>query len=528
VHYLSAVNSEILSALLTIVFASIAGGVTNAIAVWMLFHPYEPPLLFGRPIRMLQGAIPKNKARLAATVGRTVGTKLLTPEDLARTVSEPGFREAFADRLSVFISGMLERERGSLHDLMPPSVRAEVRGLLGQVRDSLLVRFEAYIGTEDFQNVVRRWAQNLAAELEAEPLGQSLLTPEREAALEQKVEAWLEELVGSAGFTDAIRDYLDRGARTLLVPGRTFQEILPVGLIASVERAISGYLPIAIEKLSGVLDDPGARKRVERILHELLDRFMGDLKFHQRMVASLFITPDTVDRILRAVEKEGANKISELLQEGEVRDAIARGVNNAVVDFLARPVTSVLGNPGDENVESAKETIATWLYSLARDEKSRRFVTERLLAVVRSAEDRTWGDLFRHLPPERLADALVQLARSERAREVYGDASDLILNAALDRPLGRLDAHLPADAPQRIEKALHEPLWAWIQEQIPPIAQRVDIGKKVEQRILDFPTGQVDQIIRNVTERELRLIVHLGWVLGAFIGVISAGISMLF
>jgi uncharacterized membrane protein YheB (UPF0754 family) len=521
------VNPDLLSALLTIAFAAIAGGVTNAIAVWMLFHPYEPPRLFGRPIKILQGAIPKNKARLAAAVGKTVGTKLLTPEDLARTVSEPAFREAFADRLSVFIRGVLERERGSLHELMPPGLRAELYQVLGQVRDSLLVRFEAYVASDQFQLAVRRWAETFAAEIEEKPLGESLLTPEREAAFGEKVEGWLEELVESPAFADAVRDYLDRGARSLLVPGRTFQEILPVGLVASLERAISGYLPIAIEKLGGVLDDPSARKRVERILHELLDRFMGDLKFHQRMVASLFITPDTVDRMLRAIEKEGANKISELLQEGEIRDAIARGVNNAIVDFLAKPVTSVLGNPGDENVEAAKETIGTWLHSLARDEKSRRFVTDRLLAAVRSAEDRTWGDLFRHLPPQRLADALVQLARSERAREVYRDASEQALNALLNRPLGRVDVHLPDDAPQRIERAIHEPLWSWIQEQIPPIAQRVDIGKKVEQRILDFPTGQVDQIIRNVTERELRLIVHLGWVLGAFIGVISAAIGML-
>ncbi|MFS8638884.1 MAG: DUF445 family protein, partial [Gemmatimonadota bacterium] len=60
-------------AALTVLFASIAGGVTNSVAIWMLFHPYEPPRVFGRPLRAFQGAIPKNKARLAAAVGRAVG-----------------------------------------------------------------------------------------------------------------------------------------------------------------------------------------------------------------------------------------------------------------------------------------------------------------------------------------------------------------------------------------------------------------------------------------------------------------------
>lgn len=521
-------NSELLVAVVTVAFAAIAGGVTNAVAVWMLFHPYDPPRWFGRPIRLFQGAIPKNKARLAAAIGKTVGTRLLTAEDLARTVSEPAFRAAFDERLAAFVSALLDRERGTLQQLMSPGLAAEVRGLLDQVSDSMLVRFDAYLQTDDFRAVARQWAESIASEIENQPLGENLLTPEREQALATTVNRWLEELAEGPAFSRAIHDYLDRGAHRLLVPGRTFQEILPIGLVASLERAIAGYLPIAIEKLAGLLDDPGARTRVERIVHELLDRFMADLKFHQRLVAALLITPETIDRVLRAIEKEGAAKISELLQESDIRDAIARGVNNAVVDFLGKPVTSILGNPDDESVESAKETLAAWLQNLARDPQTRRFATDGLLAALHGAEDRTWGDVFRHVPPERMADALVQLARSQRAREIYGEVAARVLEAALNRPLGRVASHLPDDAARRIEQALSEPLWLWLQEQVPPIAQRVDIGRRVQQKILEFPMSQIEQLIRNVTERELKLIVQLGWVLGAFIGLVSSGLALVF
>src|SRR5690606_40030508 len=83
------VITDVLQLALTVLFGSLAGGITNIIAIWMLFHPYQPPRLFGRRLRALQGAIPKNKARLAAAVGRTVGTRLLRSEELARTVAEP-------------------------------------------------------------------------------------------------------------------------------------------------------------------------------------------------------------------------------------------------------------------------------------------------------------------------------------------------------------------------------------------------------------------------------------------------------
>ena len=89
---------ELTRALITIGFGALAGGLTNTVAIWMLFHPYEPPRLGGRSLPMLQGAIPKNKARLASRIGRTVGTRLLTDEDLAKPYShyqphEPPFNE---------------------------------------------------------------------------------------------------------------------------------------------------------------------------------------------------------------------------------------------------------------------------------------------------------------------------------------------------------------------------------------------------------------------------------------------------
>ncbi|MGH6914459.1 MAG: DUF445 domain-containing protein, partial [Geminicoccales bacterium] len=248
-------NPDLSQFLLSVLFGAIAGGTTNAIAVWMLFHPYEPPRLFGRPLRIFQGAIPKNKARLASAVGRTVGSKLLTPDDLARTVEEPGFRTAFDAALGNFIRSFFSDRRGALSAILPPDVAVEVRALLKEVAGVQLGRLDEYLMSEDAHATARRWAEALAEELRDQPLG-DLFTPEREAAITAAAEKWIGEAVDGHGFERAVRDYLDRGAERLLRPGRTFQEVLPIGLIAALERAIAGYLPIALERLAGVLDDP--------------------------------------------------------------------------------------------------------------------------------------------------------------------------------------------------------------------------------------------------------------------------------
>ena len=163
-----------------------------------------------------------------------------------------------------------------------------------------------------------------------------LLTPAREAALAETVNGWLEGAVESEGFEGTIQDYVERAVTSLLEPDKTFQEILPLGLVGSVEKAIASYLPLALKRLGGLLEDPEARRRFERTLHELFHRFLRDLNFYQRVVARLIVTEEAVDKVLDTIEQEGVERLSEMLREKAMQDAMARGVNDAIVDFPRR------------------------------------------------------------------------------------------------------------------------------------------------------------------------------------------------
>lgn len=515
-----------LEAAIAVVFASLAGGLTNGIAIWMLFHPYDPPRLFGRPVRLLQGAIPKNRERLAAAMGRTVGERLLTGDDLARALSEPAFRHAFEERLDAFLRAALEEQRGTLEEVLPPELFPHIRALLDQVAGIALDRLDQYLDSEDFRDAARQWTADFFEEIRDRPVSE-ILTTEREEALTGLAERWIREAVGGAGFERAVHDYLDRTATRVLRPDRTFQDLLPQGLVSAVEKAIAGYLPLVLERLAGLLEDPEARERLRAVLHGLLERFLLDLNFYKRVVASLIIPPDTVDRVIHAMETEGAAKLSELLHEDAVKDAMARSVNDAVVDLLRRPVVAVLGSAGDESVQQVKETVAGWVLDVARDPQTGSFLVEKLRATLGAAEARTWGDLLGRVPPERVADALVAIARSDEAATIFRDAGQRTIAVLLDRPIGRPAALLGEDAVPRMRGAVEDPLWRWIQEQIPAVARRIDVAGQVERKILEFPMARVEELVRSVTERELRLIIYLGYVLGAVIGTALVGTQVL-
>ena len=67
-----------------------------------------------------------------------------------------------------------------------------------------------------------------------------------------------------------------------------------------------------------------------------------------------------------------------------------------------------------------------------------------------------------------------------------------------------------------------------MQRQVPVVVSRLSVQELVEQKVLGFSTARMEELIRNVTQRELTLIVRLGYVLGAMVGLLAWGIDAVF
>ncbi|TFH65178.1 MAG: DUF445 family protein, partial [Gemmatimonadales bacterium] len=423
----------------------------------------------------------------------------------------------FDDRLSHFLEVVLQQERGSVREMVPPRAMQELESLLDDALGLGLERFREYLASEAFQEFLDERARSLLEAIADEPVS-GILTPAREAALTETVGDWLEGAVGSDGFKETVEDYVERATLTFLEPGKTFEEVLPLGLVGSVEKAIASYLPLALKRLGRLLEDQEARVRFERTLHELFHRFLRDLNFYQRVVARLIVTEETVDRVLDTIEHEGAERLSVMLREKAMQDAMARGVNDAIVDFLRRHVASVLGDPDDPSVREAQATLTGWAVGLARDPATRSFLVEKLERALDKAGTRTWGEVLEKVPPETLSRWLVSAARSDAAQKLFRRWADRMAEGLLDRPIGRPADWLPPEAPRRIEEAIGDPLWAWLQTQVPDVVHRINVAGRVEEKVLNYPTAKMEELVKRVTDREMRLIVRLGYVLGAMVG----------
>jgi Protein of unknown function (DUF445) len=465
-----------LQGVVTIVVGALSGGLTNAVAVWMLFHPYESTGL--GPFR-IQGAIPKNRLRMAKSLGKTVGERLLPEADLARQLSAPGLRDAFDRAVAGFLSRALNTPRGSLREELPPPLIAELERSLEPL-----------------------------ALLLARSLGEFVSGPGFDQALAKHValERWVEDGVARPELEAAVRNFLTAQRARLLRDERPLIERLPAGLVTAVEQAVADYLPIAVERLGALMGDPEARERIRGALKKLLDRAVHNFVLHERVMAKLVITEKRIDRLLAGLEGEGLADLVQVVESPDFRSQVARAVNDAFVRFLRTPLADRLWALGPDRLDALEQSAADYI-----------------LAAIRAPETRAWA-------VARAREA-IQLGRralaDPRGQDRLAEVAHAAVEAMLDRPLGRPADLLPVDAETRLRSTLTEPLWSWIQRQVPVIVSQLSVREMVEQKVMGFSVERLEDLIKRVIERELKTIVSLGYLLGAIVGAVVFVLGLL-
>jgi len=147
-----------LQGLMTIGVGALAGGITNSVGVWLLFHPKEPRRV--GPFS-LQGAIPRRQTRIADSVGRWVAGGLASAElETAARRFIAGQRDALLHDerplLERLPQGLLAAVEQAITDYLPvaveqfgttladPAARARVGTALKTVVDHALANLKAH------------------------------------------------------------------------------------------------------------------------------------------------------------------------------------------------------------------------------------------------------------------------------------------------------------------------------------------------------------------------------------------------
>jgi uncharacterized membrane protein YheB (UPF0754 family) len=172
----------------------------------------------------------------------------------------------------------------------------------------------------------------------------------------------------------------------------------------------------------------------------------------------------------------------------------------------------------DESVVDARRTVTSWIVDIAQDPASRAFLVEKLQEALEGVGARTWGEVLEKLPSDRVAEWLISGARSEAAETLCREVATRLSSSLPDQPIGTPANWLPEGSARKLEEAMSDPVWEWLQTQVPAVIKQIDIAGRVEQKVLEFPPAKMEELVRKVTHKELRIIVRLGYLLGGIIG----------
>lgn len=81
------------------VIGALIGGVTNVIAVRMLFHPFKTYYIFNKRVPFTPGLIPKRRGEVASKIGQVVEEHLLTESLIKSKLNAPASRSAIESLL---------------------------------------------------------------------------------------------------------------------------------------------------------------------------------------------------------------------------------------------------------------------------------------------------------------------------------------------------------------------------------------------------------------------------------------------
>ncbi len=509
--------------LLPILIGVVAGFSTNAVAIWMLFHPYRPVYL-GRVRILPMGAIPKEIDRIAKRIGETVGKELLTPEDIARTLSSPSFRARFDEVLRGALQNVLDREIGPLREMITPEQAAGLQEVLHRLLAKLLQGIQIYLHSVEWELRVRRFARTVTTDFRGHSLS-VVLTPELHADIMRAAGELWDSVRESPELRRVIEEAIERATANALVSEKPLRSYVPSGAVNLGEAFVAQYLPILLERLGHVLEDPGTRRRLQETLRRFVNRFLDEQKSWMRFVGRLVVTERTLAQTVDAIEQGGVEEISALLRTPEVQERVAQAVNDGVEEVLNRPLRDLLGDVSAERAERLQSAGVERIMHVVQHPTTEQLILGRLEAVLNAAEGKTVGDLLDLLGtqrarrfPDRLAEWIVETLKGPRAMALLERTLAHQTSWMMSVPIGRIGQYLPPDAAERAEALLFDPLWGFIQRRVPEAVAGLPIAQMVENKLKGYPIEQVEALIWRVSRNELVLIIYLGGFLGALIG----------
>ena len=252
---------------------AVIGYITNDIAIRMLFRPHQAKYFMGIHIPFTPGIIPKEKVRIASSIGKAVSENLMNREVLEKSLLSDEMLEKMNDAIDEFVATQRNNdetiEQFAGHYLSAEDIAAMrdntctsiVNMIAGKLQDSQLGENIAHMATERVMEKTRKSiAGRLGADMLLQPIAQlveGILAKHINEILSNNSQQMVENLVANES------QELMNMTMSQIINGHDEQ-------VAQIKKGIfNAYRVIITEHLPRILQDIDISGIIEQRINEM-------------------------------------------------------------------------------------------------------------------------------------------------------------------------------------------------------------------------------------------------------------------
>ncbi|HEX5706894.1 MAG TPA: DUF445 family protein, partial [Pyrinomonadaceae bacterium] len=510
-----------------VVVATFHGWGAAWLAVRMLFRPHKPFKVLGLTV-WPQGMIPRHREKLAQSIGKAVGSELMSQETVVSALFDTDFfRRKVEGFVNSYAADLLNTPHPSFIEALPRPLRASVLDAVSSLQMRVAEYVAEVLRSEETAEAVARFIDHRVDEILSRRLGEAVGQETFDQAL-GFVETRLRGVVAERGFEQKVRDFVSARVDELAASEATLAEMFTPESVAVIKERIDQQVPPIVRHLTEIATNRRTRTQIGALIKREVDDYYQQLSFFKKIFISRERIHTEVDDL---VNKTLPRRVEEFLSGEAFEQQAEEFLDSTIDNVLARPLRELVGQVEPEKLQLIKDQVASRILALARSTELATSVSSYASDALHRVRPHTLRAIIEHAQPdsaERLKDFLSRGMMGVLSSEETARTLNSILSAQVERlliaPIGRISDHLPEEKVERATTALTERITAAARERLPVAIAEFDIGGLVRQKVTTYPVEKLEELVLSVAKQHLRTIEMFGLVLGFLIGVVQAAL----
>lgn len=483
--------------IIPVIVGGVIGYITNWIAIKMLFRPHYEKRIFNIPIPFTPGLIPKERNRIAKSIGEAVGEYLLSPEVVVDALFK---NEGSIEKVIIHYINRLKHEERTLEDLISSLNYGEFEGRKEDIKKKLASLIALNFRKDQFKDRLIKLIDEYIFIVSRDNIY---------GIIEGKIESFLNYLANSDEVKEELSGLLIGKLNKLSQDDRSISEIIPEDIVNSFKDFILQNEENIVKLLKNILDNPRVKGQFKNWISDILSHNMNKL-------IAIFINPETIsDKILSLLE--------EYLNKAERSKEILSFILLMVDKIFEKEISYLLGDFVKDLKEEDMSVVSEIIIKNVLKEDNQYKIIDKLKNKLEGEEENIKSYLLDLIKRE-----LESFLNSKSFYDHILSTVDKAIESILNRSISSLIVDINEDDILSIVNFLKIIIENLIKNQLPNMVKAFNISKIVEDQINSFDVAFTEELILEIANRELKAITWLGGLLGGIIGLLTPILTMLY